>query len=51
MIAYRNESKEEPKPVVAYCSMARHSWLQATGPISNPYFGATMRTCGEIRPN
>jgi len=49
MIAYRKESKEEPKPVVAYCSMAKHSWLQPNGSISNPYLGAGMITCGEIR--
>ena len=51
MIAYRTESKEEPKPVVAYCSMAKHSWLQPEGPISNPYLGPSMKTCGEIKPN
>ena len=51
MIVYRSESKEEPKPVVAYCSMAKHSWLQAKGPISNPYLGASMPTCGEIKTN
>ena len=51
MIAYRNESKEEPKPVVMYCSMARHSWLQPKGPISNPYLDASMTTCGEIKSN
>ena len=49
MIAYRRESKEVPKPVVAYCSMAKHSWLQPDGSISNPYLGASMVTCGEIR--
>jgi len=49
MIAYRNASDEEPKPEVAYCSMARHSWLQPKGPISNPYLGAGMSTCGEIK--
>jgi copper/silver efflux system protein len=51
MITYRNESKEEPKPDVAYCSMAKHSWLQPKGPISNPYLGASMVTCGEIKAN
>ena len=51
MISYRKESKEEPKPVVAYCSMAKHSWLQQKGPISNPYLGAGMTTCGEIKSN
>jgi predicted RND superfamily exporter protein len=51
MIAYRNESKEAPKPVIAYCSMAKHSWLQPNGPISNPYLGASMTACGEIQSN
>lgn len=51
MIAYRTNAKEEPKPVVAYCSMAKHSWLQPKGPISNPYLGASMKTCGEIKNN
>lgn len=49
MITYRGTSKEEPKPVVVYCSMARHSWLQPKGPISNPYLGPGMKTCGEIK--
>jgi hypothetical protein len=49
MIAYRKTSAEKPKPVLAYCSMAKHSWLQPQGEISNPYFDASMRTCGEIR--
>ena len=49
MITYRTTSKEEPKPVVVYCSMAKHSWLQAKGPISNPYLGPGMTTCGEIK--
>jgi Cu(I)/Ag(I) efflux system membrane protein CusA/SilA len=49
MITYRGTSKEEPKPVVVYCSMAKHSWLQAKGPISNPYLGPGMTTCGEIK--
>jgi hypothetical protein len=29
--------------------MAKHSWLQAKGPISNPYLGPGMTTCGEIK--
>jgi Cu(I)/Ag(I) efflux system membrane protein CusA/SilA len=51
MIAYRNQSKEEPKPAVVYCSMAKHSWLQPKGAISNPYLGPSMTTCGEIKSN
>jgi len=48
MIAYRGKSKEQPKPVVVYCSMAKHSWLQPKGDISNPYLDASMLTCGEV---
>jgi hypothetical protein len=29
--------------------MARHSWLQPKGEISNPYLDASMRTCGEVK--
>ncbi|HET7437293.1 MAG TPA: CusA/CzcA family heavy metal efflux RND transporter [Thermoanaerobaculia bacterium] len=49
MIAYRNESKEEPRSVVAWCAMAGHSWLQPKGEISNPYLNGSMRRCGEVR--
>ena len=40
---------------LAYCPMAKDNqgadWLQATKPIRNPYFGAMMLRCGEIRSN
>jgi len=49
MIAYRNASGEQPKPNVVYCSMAKHSWLQPKGEISNPYMDASMRGCGTIK--
>jgi len=50
MIAYRAASGEKPKPQIVYCSMAKHSWLQPAGEITNPYFaGAAMRSCGEIK--
>jgi len=35
-------------PVVAYCSMAKKSWLQPAGEIGNPYLGPAMITCGEV---
>ena len=34
---------------VAFCPMANASWIQAGKKISNPYFGAGMSGCGEIR--
>ena len=49
MIAYRAIAEETPKPQVVYCSMAKHSWLQPKGEVSNPYYAdEAMRTCGEI---
>jgi protein SCO1 len=33
---------------VAYCPMARKSWLQKDGPVENPYYGRRMRACGEL---
>jgi len=35
---------------VAYCPMARKYWLQTGETIDNPYFGASMRTCGRFEP-
>lgn len=33
---------------VAYCSMAKGSWLQQGKALRNPYYGASMLRCGEI---
>ena len=33
---------------LAYCPMARKYWLQTGETIDNPYYGATMRTCGRF---
>jgi Cu(I)/Ag(I) efflux system membrane fusion protein len=42
-----------PALAVAHCPMAFRNqgadWLQAPGDLRNPYFGARMLTCGEIR--
>ncbi len=35
-------------PVVAYCAMARRSWLQPEGDLGNPYYGQSMPRCGEV---
>jgi hypothetical protein len=52
MIAYRAAGDERPGPQVVYCSMAKHSWLQPKGDVSNPYYGdAAMRGCGEVKSN
>ena len=34
--------------VVAFCPMARKSWIQPAGEIGNPYMGQEMPKCGEI---
>ena len=36
------------KPKIAYCSMAKRSWLQPGKDIGNPYYGQSMASCGEI---
>jgi len=52
MIAYRRAGDEQPKPQVLYCWMAKHSWLQPKGDISNPYYAdPAMRGCGEVKTN
>ena len=35
-------------PAVAYCPMAKKSWLQPGEEIGNPYYGQEMPGCGEI---
>jgi hypothetical protein len=29
--------------------MAKAQWLQATGPVDNPYMGPEMKECGELK--
>lgn len=47
LIRYRALVSGE-RPVVAYCPMAKRSWLQPEGDIGNPYHGAEMLRCGEV---
>ena len=35
---------------LAYCPMARKSWLQSGEQVRNPYYGTKMLTCGELKP-
>lgn len=35
-------------PNVAYCPMAKRSWLQPGDEIGNPYYGSAMATCGSL---
>jgi hypothetical protein len=41
--------KDTPDLRVAYCPMAKKSWLQKDGTIRNPYYGPAMPTCGEFK--
>ena len=34
---------------VAFCPMAKASWLQKDATIRNPYYGSGMLTCGEFK--
>ncbi len=34
---------------VAYCPMARKSWVQQNGEILNPFYGSMMLNCGEFQ--
>lgn len=34
---------------LAYCPMAKRSWLQKDEKINNPYYGTAMATCGEFK--
>jgi len=58
--AYREGFKDLSKPVsawvtrarpagtsVLYCPMAKAGWVQRGAVAANPYFGATMSSCGE----
>jgi hypothetical protein len=38
----------EAEAYVVYCGMAKKSWLQDTGAILNPYYGASMSDCGSV---
>ena len=36
---------------VAFCPMARKSWIQEDGDIAKPYHGSEMLRCGSFRPS
>lgn len=35
---------------LVWCEMAPGGWLQKSGPVRNPYYGASMLECGEKQP-
>ena len=49
LVRYRELMVGDDKPAVAYCPMAKKSWLQLeTDTIGNPYHGQSMPRCGSI---
>jgi len=48
LVGYVTTYKLTGQFVVVHCSMAKGSWLQADRSVANPYYGASMLTCGEI---
>lgn len=40
--------KDVPDVKVAYCPMAKRSWIQKEDSIRNPYYGTSMLTCGSF---
>ena len=47
LIAYVGESLSDGL-AVAYCPMAKKSWLQRGDAIQNPYYGKAMADCGRV---
>ena len=52
LVAYLDAQKQKPGNGVrvAYCPMVRKPWLQKDGAIQNPYYCASMLTCGSFKP-
>ncbi len=50
LVAYRKLVTGDA-PNVAFCPMAKKSWLQNGNTISNPYYGSKMLRCGSIVSN
>ena len=47
--AEKTKSGFGPDVKVAYCPMADKPWLQKDKDIRNPYYGASMLTCGSFK--
>jgi Cu(I)/Ag(I) efflux system membrane fusion protein len=52
MITYVSQHKAHIKtlPYKIYCPMADANWLQKDPKVTNPYYGASMLTCGKVKP-
>ena len=50
LISYLGKTKAQTgRYYEVYCPMAKASWLQTDKTVKNPYFGASMSHCGEIK--
>jgi hypothetical protein len=51
LVAYAEKTKSGFGPDVkqAYCPMVNKAWLQKDKEIKNPYYGASMLTCGNFK--
>jgi hypothetical protein len=50
LVEYAEKTKTDLGDVkVAYCPMADKPWLQKEKDIRNPYYGASMLTCGSFK--
>jgi len=47
--AFANQKSLSGDYYEAFCPMANASWIQSGKNISNPFFGSSMSSCGEIR--
>lgn len=45
----KGHPEESGKYHVAYCPMAKASWVQTGDTIANPYFGGSMLNCGTFK--
>ena len=51
LVTYAEKTKSGfgPNVRLAYCQMANKPWLQKDKDIKNPYYGASMLTCGSFK--
>ena len=50
VVSYAEKTKADLGAIqIAYCPMADKPWLQKDKEIRNPYYGASMLTCGSFK--
>jgi uncharacterized protein DUF3347 len=48
-VAKAEDWKDVSGVKLGYCPMVNKSWLQKDGAVSNPYYGKSMATCGDLK--